>query len=142
MKGDYSDIVSRISEQPSWYDSHGTPRYGVFIPDLCPNIYADEIMLAEICCQSCGVVFEVEANWDSQYTHQLMRTKLSQRIEDKGWRYGDPPVHDCTGDVMTSIPLQVLRFYRSTAHRKYRLVLKYTHMNIRPDWSITEEDRG
>ena len=37
MKESYEDITSRIPESPSWYDQNGTPRYGEFSPERCPN---------------------------------------------------------------------------------------------------------
>lgn len=47
----YDDILSRISEPPTWW-SHGVPRYGTFSPDAV-DIYARCVALVHTkCC--CG----------------------------------------------------------------------------------------
>ena len=62
MHANYFDIISRIDEKPTWYDQNGTPRYEEFNPDLCPNIYAQQVFLLKIACQACGEEFDVEMN--------------------------------------------------------------------------------
>lgn len=53
MFNDFSDIRSRIDEEPSWYDDNGTPRYGEFHPDLISSIYATEVSLIDVMCSIC-----------------------------------------------------------------------------------------
>jgi hypothetical protein len=36
----YDDILSRIAEEPTWFDEHAVPRYCTFAPDQIANIYA------------------------------------------------------------------------------------------------------
>ena len=99
MHSNYRDILDRINEEPSWYDENGTPRYGEFAPDMCPNIYAHSVVLLEIACQSCGRRFRVEMNegpW------------LPSDIPPKNWHYGDPPAHGCVGDTMNCDDLVIL----------------------------------
>ncbi len=103
MKANYQDIVSRIKEDPAWYDQNGTPRYGAFHPDLCPSIYANSVGLFLIACQDCKDTFRVEMHclyWGT-------RTELPP----SKWHYGDPPIHDCVGDTMNCDDLQVLEFW-------------------------------
>ena len=90
MKHDYLDITSRITEQPTWYDSNGVPRYGEFTPDGCPNIYARQVFLLLISCQDCGEQFQVEmhSGWFGSVDNP------------RELHYGDPPAHGCVGDTM------------------------------------------
>ena len=107
MKHTFDDITSRITEQPSWYDSNGTPRYGAFAPDQCPNIYADAVVLLRIECQACGRRFNVEmhSHWYAQLAHP------------KKLHYGDPPAHGCVGDTMNCEDLEVLEVWRKDRER-------------------------
>lgn len=41
MRASYSDITSRISEPPQWWDENGCPRYCEPHPTHRVNIYAD-----------------------------------------------------------------------------------------------------
>lgn len=114
MKQTYKDIVSRISEPPTWWDHNGVPRYGDFHPDLSPDIYADECVLFLIRCQNCQREFNVE---------------LSRSEHDLGWKgdplesleecipeifYGDPPNVGCcpSGPTMTSESIRILQFWK------------------------------
>jgi hypothetical protein len=103
MHENYNDIKDRIEELPYWYDEYGTPRYGAFDPDLCPDIYSSHVGLFLIACQHCGKTFKVEMHadiWDRNLRHP-----------PKKWHYGDPPVHNCTGDTMNCDDLEVLEFW-------------------------------
>lgn len=108
MHENYDDITSRIAEPPAWYDENGTPRYGEFAPDHCPNIYARTIGLFLISCQECGKQFHVEMHATSFDTWRNSNPPTK-------WHYGDPPRHDCTGagDSMNCIDLAVLQFWIS-----------------------------
>ncbi len=114
MKENYKDITSRIACEPRWYDLNGTPRYDEFHPDYCPNIYADQVFLLLIACQSCKEEFEVEL-------HAGVFDKVKH---PKKLHYGDPPAHNCVGDTMNCEDLEVLQvWYRpsDTWERKREL---------------------
>jgi hypothetical protein len=53
----YGDILSRIAEEPTWFDEYAVPRYCKFEPDKIANIYASEAALAEVTCQACKRVY-------------------------------------------------------------------------------------
>lgn len=114
MHHDYSDIMSRIPEQPAWYDQNGVPRYGNFAPEMCPNIYADTIVLLAIACQACGQPFQVELSYDA-FDNLRYHERGAEVPKPKEWEYGDPPVHGCVGDTMNSVPIAVLECWK---HRK------------------------
>ena len=84
MHENYTDIRERIAEEPTWYDQNGTPRYGLFHPDMCPNIYADECVLLRIACQYCAEEFDV----------QMSGGVLNHIENPKKLHYGDPPIHE------------------------------------------------
>lgn len=116
MKESYDDIISRIKEKPLWYDSNGVPRYDNFNPGMCPNIYADEVILLRISCQNCEEEFVVELHADL-----FGRTSYRRQFED--WfrhnrrgpipiHYGDPPRHDDpAGNTMNCNDLEVVEFW-------------------------------
>jgi len=125
MLAKYEDITSRIIEKPTWYDENGVPRYGMFKPDSTPDIYADEIVLLRIACQDCDKLFLVEMSWG--YHQKVLdrhaesfSTRMRQWIkkgEDRKdtWsplHYGDPPNHDCVGDTMNCIDIEVIEFWK------------------------------
>ena len=91
MHSNYEDILSRIQENPTWFDQNGTPRYGPFRREMCPNIYSNQVVLLLIACQSCGERFKVEMHSDF----------FSPIRNPKKLHYGDPPVHDCAGGGYT-----------------------------------------
>ena len=102
MKANYLDILTRIAEEPSWYDQNGTPRYGEFHPSDCPNIYSYQVVLLRIACQACGAQFHVEM-------HSDWWRPIRQPRE---LHYGDPPIHDCVGDTMNCEDLEVLQVWK------------------------------
>jgi hypothetical protein len=119
MKALFEDILSRISEKPSWYDSNGTPRYGGFNPDACPNIYASEVALVEIACQNCMERFLVEVHSDRHAKLDSHRGSVKGRITRGLIGYGDPPRHDAgkclAGDTMTPYALRMVEFWEKGA---------------------------
>lgn len=134
MLNSYRDIRSRISEEPSWYDCNGTPRYGKFEPSLNPNIYATEVVLVLIECQSCGREFHVELNWGhtDTFTEPLSKSVYTTH-------YGDPPAHNCIGDTMNSIPRRVVQFWQFEEWlwgRRPDLEVD----NITPKWAEGDKD--
>lgn len=101
MKANYEDILSRIDEEPTWYDQNGVPRYGDFNVRLCPNIYSNQAVLLRIACQDCGQEFTVEMH-SSLFSPIRHPHKL---------HYGDPPIHGCVGDTMNCEDLEVLQVW-------------------------------
>lgn len=82
MKPTYSDIVTRIEEDPTWFDENGAPRYGKFTPDQMSNIYADEVVLLEIACQSCRKRFLVEMNFSRSHAMmQVARQAIDAKLD-------------------------------------------------------------
>ncbi len=104
MKTDYSEIMSCIDREPTWWDWNGTPRYWEFTPRMCPNIYASEVVLLRIACQSCGMEFDVE-----MHTGPFSEARQHPRE----WHYGDPPIHGCgcVGNTMNCEDLAVLEVW-------------------------------
>ena len=52
--------LCRCEAKPLWYDQSGTPRFKAHHPDLCADIYADEVALVRIACQACAHEFLVQ----------------------------------------------------------------------------------
>lgn len=111
MHETYTDITSRIAEEPSWYDQNGTPRYGEFVPWRCPNIYSDNVGLFCIECQMCAARFSVE-----------LHTGIFESLENHPhtWHYGDPPAHRCAGDTMNCNTIAVLEFWHRESAGRWR----------------------
>lgn len=97
MHASYQDITSRIPEAPQWWDANGTPRYGAFTAHLCPDIYAQQVVLLEIACQDCQRHFLVAMH--GSLWHNLPHPQTLH--------YGDPPSHGCVGDTMNCEDLAV-----------------------------------
>lgn len=104
MHESYDDIKSRITEEPTWYDQNGVPRYSKFEPKMCPNIYSDIVVLMRIACQNCAEEFlaEIHAGLFDDWYHQHA---------PKEWHYGDPPIHDCVGDTMNCEDLEIVEVW-------------------------------
>lgn len=126
MHNDYSDITSRIAEAPSWFDTHGVPRYGAFAPRALPDIYCDECALVEIACQDCGRRYKVAfSSGQMDRLRNAMRAKadltsidrrpIATSIQKAEIGYGDPPncLHKdgCAGHTMTSDAIRVLEYW-------------------------------
>lgn len=118
MHPDYDDIISRISEKPSWWQEGGVPRYGDFDPDKSSSIYAKTVILAEIACQGCGEKFRV---CFTEHRHDFFKkTTLEEDVQNGNLHYGDPPNTGCcaAGATMSSEMVQVLEFWRR-GHPEY-----------------------
>jgi hypothetical protein len=104
----YADILEKIEERPKWWDSLGVPRFCDFHPDVCPNLYADEIVLLEVACQACKKIFLVQYEWNS-YVSEL--PKPSENVECIF--YGYPPHDKCClmGPSQLSTPVQTIQFW-------------------------------
>lgn len=112
----YNDIRSRISEPPKWWDEEGVPRYVDFAPDEVANIYAQEVALVDIACQSCGTRFKVAFSWANIEWHNGA-PELHKRLTPEhivNLHYGDPPNVGCcpAGATMNCDDLRVLEFWR------------------------------
>jgi hypothetical protein len=144
----YDDIRALTEKKPVWFDEHAVPRYCAFTPDETANIYADEVVLAEIHCQDCGREFHVcfSSNRYAQYrrafssaSHEAMRDgrvltqdqvaatlaqySLAHAIETDELHYGDPPNVCCcpAGPTMNSVPVRVLEYWRKeVAGKRWR----------------------
>ncbi|KKL96410.1 hypothetical protein LCGC14_1844770 [marine sediment metagenome] len=106
MEASYEDITSRIKDKPKWWDANGVPRFDKFTPDQCPDIYAKEVVLLKIACQSCNKRFRVELHGGV-----FSRIKHPHKLH-----YGDPPRHmidgiGCVGETMNSDALAVLEVW-------------------------------
>ena len=104
MHTSYRDIRSRIHEQPKWFDANGVPRYDAFTPDLRSDIYAREVCLLEIVCQTCDEHFLVEV---CNTYGQSLRTDISKGVVT----YKDPPAHCCSGDCQMSLTLKIVEMW-------------------------------
>lgn len=109
MKPSYDDIISRIKEEPWWFDQNGCPRYEEFHPNLC-NVYCEEAALLLISCQNCDKEFRVGV-----YDDRLRPTYFSKKVlKGENLYYGDPPDIGCcaAGPTMTSNTKQILEFWK------------------------------
>lgn len=127
MHHDYHDITSRIKEDPAWYDQNGVPRYGKHSPDACPDIYAREVILLKIECQSCHRPFMVQMStgpvaWIAYGAQgQYKENGIARAIKAKAIHYGDPPIHGCVGDTMNSDPIRIIEYWRKARFEWRRL---------------------
>jgi hypothetical protein len=106
----YSDIRSRIQEEPSWFDEVAVPRYDPFTPYAMANFYAREAVLVLAACQSCGRHFRLAMS----RPYYKDDPDLASAIRRRTLRYGDPPNIGCcdTGPMTTVVELKVLEYWR------------------------------
>ena len=90
MHVSYDDILSRILEPPIWW-SDGVPRYTSFEPGMT-CVYAQEAVLMEAECQSCGREFTL-----GLYSHKPGSFRAKLTGPDMHWGWADPPNHHCHG---------------------------------------------
>lgn len=147
MKHRYSDITENIDERPQWWDEAGVPRYCEFSPRAVNNIYASEVALLEIACQSCQTRFQVAMSWHMR--ENLVRNErfhippLHEQIKNNSIHYGDPPNYGCcpAGPTMNSIPLRVIEFWQKQYLEFVRLP-EYERKN-ECEWAVrTEHEEG
>jgi hypothetical protein len=126
----YEDILSRIAEEPVWFDEYGVPRYCEFAPTKVANIYSHETALAEVTCQVCKRSFYVafsKYNWPSG--------TIADAIRSRALHYGDPPNVRCCGNMhMNSEPRRVVEYWRLDG-REWRRDHSL-EVDIRPDWVV------
>ena len=125
MKQKYSDITSRISAQPLWWDSNGVPRYDEFSHNMRYDTYADEVALLRIACQGCAREFDVEVSWGRH------SKRASMSSEPNNIWYGDPPNIGCcsVGPTMSSISLHVIQFWKR-GEEGWRRLLEFEEKQI------------
>lgn len=113
MRYDYADIRSKIPEDPHWFDEYAIPRYCIFEPDSCADIYAEEAVLAEVTCQGCGHVFKVAFSQGRMRRFKRDNRTLAMDIQEKQLHYGDPPNVGCciAGPTMNSEPRRVIEYW-------------------------------
>ena len=127
MKQPYEDL-HKLAEyrEPTWFDEEGVPRWCDFEPDLVNDIYADEVALIKIACQSCGRRFQVAMSWSRMTKAAIAGERLSVRTPQL--YYGDPPCYSwyreiwdpidafklrqCSGSTMTSENLRIMEFWK------------------------------
>lgn len=142
MNHDYADIISLIAEPPKWWDEHAVPRYCEFSPRVSANIYADEVVLLLIECQSCGTEFKVCMSDDQMsramrsYGREKPAPSLTRLVQDGEIHYGDPP-NACPGEcaagsTMNSVPVRVLEFWRRSMLEWERV--PELERGVWPDW--------
>lgn len=112
----YSDILELTDKQPIWFDEYAVPRFCAFSPD-CVDIYADEVVLFLIRCQSCGHEFSVIA---CQGGFDVQISSYAEAITEKELHYGDPPNIGCcsAGPTMNSEPVRVLEYWRRASKQQ------------------------
>ena len=112
MLQDYKDITSRLGK-PIFFDECGCPRYALFHPSLCANIYAEEAILLLIACQQCGSKYKVAMSWH-KWIDGKASFSFSKRVKDGHFpHYGDPPCFECTvGATMNCHGLAILEFWK------------------------------
>ncbi|MBV9863308.1 MAG: hypothetical protein JO267_14305 [Alphaproteobacteria bacterium] len=126
MNQNYHDILSRISEEPRWFDEHAVPRFCEFHPGEVADIYAEEVVLAEITCQECGQQFLVALSYgvgrwlDERDSPTYDHRRLAALIKTKALHYGDPPNISCcaAGATMNSEPHRVIEYWCRN-HREF-----------------------
>lgn len=119
MNHHYDDIREKIPEPPQWWDENAVPRYCPFTPDAVADLYAHEVVLAEVTCQGCGHLFRVAFSLNSLTKIPVGHT-LADAIRDKALHYGDPPNIGCcaAGPTMNSEPRRVVEYWH-THHKEY-----------------------
>ena len=132
----YKDILSRIKEPPTWFDEHAVPRFGAFGPREVANIYAREVVLLGIECQSCGRGFRVAFSWSETDRFLRQESSLAEQIKEKTIHYGDPPNVECChgGPTMNSVPRIALEFWRMNDAYEWERV-RDLEVPVDPDWA-------
>lgn len=120
MNAAYLDIVSRIKEEPKWWDENGTPRYCEFHPSQLSDIYAEKCALIKIACQNCGQEFKVAYSQNRYSILNIIATNsgmefhdLEELIKNGSLHYGDPPNTGCcsAGATMNCEDIEVLEYW-------------------------------
>lgn len=113
MNAHYEDILSRIKEEPVWFDEHAVPRFCPFEPGRAADIYADEVVLAVIACQNCSREFRVAFSLNAFMAVTRQAKSIQEQIKTRTLHYGDPPNICCcaSGPTMNSEMLRVEEYW-------------------------------
>jgi hypothetical protein len=121
MLPDYADIRALAPDrEPDWWDNDGVPRYAPFHPDML-GVYDRWAILAEIGCQGCDRRLLVGCGWSIYDRYRYARAgdppveppTLARLAETFG--YGDPPIHRCIGDTMSTYPTRIVQAWSRTS---------------------------
>lgn len=141
MWPDYQDVISRIVEPPTWWDSSGYPRWDE-PKDGATNIYVDEGIVVRIGCQGCDKTFLVV--YEESHYEPLLREDhrglITMAKDGDPPHYGDPPRHGCVGDTMNSYAISTVRTWKrgpvdKGLHYEYETV----DWDGSPDWMKPDE---
>lgn len=104
----YHEIIEKFGREPDWWTEDGFPRYVQFRPEEC-GIYAMQVALLQIECQSCGHRFNVVREWSPTGLDDT--PPISKTPNAIG--YGDPPNLPCcaSGPTMQSDTIRILEFW-------------------------------
>jgi hypothetical protein len=148
----YDDILTRIAEEPVWFDEHAVPRYCEFSPNKVANIYSNEAALVEVTCQHCRRLFRVAFSAAAKLS-EWPAGPIGIKIREKTLHYGDPPNVRCceAGPSTNSEPRKVIEYWREgdpaytrveaigrtiTDAKAYFTWARHSlfEIDIRPDW--------
>lgn len=122
MLPDYKDIVSRIPDEPLWYDVHGVPRYEPFHRQML-GVYDHYSLYVLIACQACGQRFSVGVGWTRENWEAVVAGDEDNFFNDLEWlskhfHYGDPPRHGgCSGETMNCEDIYILEAWDEETRR-------------------------
>lgn len=112
----YGDIYAAVgfNVQPTWFNEFAVPRFCAFDPDNSADIYADEVVLCKIRCQSCGRAFLAAMSSDSAWCGATGDLTVLERVVKQTLHYGDPPNVLCcmAGPTMNSVMDRVVEAWR------------------------------
>lgn len=136
MNNHYYDILSRIDQEPLWWDENAVPRFDEFTPHSVANIYADQVVLALITCQGCGQEYRVAFSSSAIDRHLRGQANLADQVGNKTLHYGDPPNASCcsAGPTMNSEPRRVLEFWTKAPDGFDLIRVPDLEIDIQPDW--------
>lgn len=114
MNAHYDDILKLIEQRPVWFDEHAVPRFCKPHPADVANIYASEVVFAQIACQGCGGKFVVAFSIAATELFYHKALPLRDQISNQSLHYGDPPNIACchSGPTMNSEMVQVLEYWK------------------------------
>jgi len=118
MHDAYADILSRITDEPVWYDIHGTPRFDV------PHIPLH--LMGRIKCQNCRKEFWVSLT-DNVYHQAAMKNK--EGITIAGDR--NVEINQAEYDRLTEVDKNGLRIVKHTLSNLYHECL---HLRLKANW--------
>jgi hypothetical protein len=112
MNAYYPDLMGLSDAVPMWWDENGVPRFSPFHPSLCPDIYADIVVLVETHCQACHRAFPVQMSW-RRMDQVVYRFPSEEFSIEQVPHYGDPPNHqECpAGNTMNVEDSSYLQFW-------------------------------